>query len=98
MVCRAMKEPTEEQDQAEKVLEECCAKLSEHWENVQIFVNRDEEGGETFSQLACGTGSWHARQNQAREWIITGEEMARCKARKNWRIRDEGDEDHEDDD
>lgn len=88
-----MNEPTENRaDQGEEMIEQCCAKLAEFYPNVQIFVNRVEEGGELFTQFTYGVGDWHSRQNQVREWIIIGEEIARCRARKNWRMRDEGDE------
>lgn len=92
-----MSEPTEEQlDQEQKLLEQLCAKLGEHWQNVQIFVNRVDEGGEYFTQLTYGIGNWHARQNQVREWITIGEEIARCKARENCRrSSDDGDDEDE---
>lgn len=70
-----------ELEEGEKLLKECCAKLSEHWENVQIMVSRINEGGETFTQMTHGLGHWHARQNQAREWVLLGEEIMRVKAR-----------------
>lgn len=48
--------------------------LAEHFDSVQVFVTRQEEGS-TF-HVAMGAGNYFARVGQVREWIS----MERAKA------------------
>lgn len=66
--------------------------LAEHFENVQIMASNLEEGGEFTSTYNLGVGNWHARQHQAREWLIYCDEKVKIKAR-----RDDEEEDDSDD-
>jgi hypothetical protein len=56
--------------------------LSEHFDTVQVFVQRTASEGGTMT-LHLGTGNWYARYGQVREWIIKREEEARIESRKD---------------
>jgi hypothetical protein len=50
--------------------------LMEHFDNIQIFVNRhdpkgDDEGGTL--NIQWGLGNWFARYGQIREWLVIEE-------------------------
>jgi len=57
---------TEEQ---KKLVEECNAKLGEHFDAVQILVSWNEEGRTNMYKL--GSGNWYARQGMAHDFINT---------------------------
>ena len=50
-----------------KLLEETTARLSEHFECVQILVSWNEAGNTRF--ISRGAGNWYARQGMAHEFI-----------------------------
>lgn len=64
------------------------ATLKEHFENVQVFVSRilddGDDAGNTVS-IQRGSGNWHARESQVREWVIENEERVRENIRKEER-------------
>ena len=59
------------------ILKDHCARLSEHFDSVQIFVTKHDKlrfrgtRGFTF-----GCGNWFARYGQVREWIVNEEQDA----------------------
>lgn len=64
-----------------KIIEEHVARLSEHFDAVQIFTSSVEQGGENTVSFTSGAGNWHARHNQAREWVDYHDEKNRERAR-----------------
>ncbi len=56
--------------------------LSEHFDTVQIFASRHEDGS-TFT-VDCGCGHWYARFGQVRSWVrVMDEDELQRKARGN---------------
>lgn len=53
--------------EAEKLLEGFVAKLSEHFDAVQILASFPKNGGTAFTKR--GAGNWFARQGMAHEFI-----------------------------
>lgn len=79
-----MNEPNDEaRDKLTEILKDSAARLSEHFENVQIFASNFEQGGEFTSTYQTGTGNWCARHGQVREWMVIQNERMRCRARKD---------------
>lgn len=62
-------------------LDRAIAVLGEHFDTVQIFCTR-YEGASTVS-VNKGTGNWHARAGQVREWVVKVEEEQRWDARRD---------------
>lgn len=51
-------------------LREAVAVLGEHFDCVQIFANRYEEGGDgNTTRYNTGTGNWYARFGHIAEWV-----------------------------
>lgn len=78
----------EEREQDVKLLDDCCAKLSEHYDTVQIFFTRNE-GSRLDGTVTCnrGSGNWCARYGQIREWLVYEDERIREAARPGDGIR-----------
>ena len=57
--------------------------LAEHFDSVQIFVTRCEEGqlGGTI-HISLGSGNWFCRYGQTRQWVIQEDEESRIKVRQ----------------
>lgn len=53
--------------EAQKLIEECAAKLGEHFEAVQILASWTDQGVTHGSKRGCG--NWYARQGLAHEFI-----------------------------
>lgn len=71
------------------LIDDYVAKLCEHFDNVQIFTNTMNEGGDSLAYISRGGGNMLARQGQVRDWLIRQEELSRIEARKD----EEDDED-----
>jgi hypothetical protein len=63
-------------------LREVVAKLGEHFDCIQIFASKYEDG-DTISWHQ-GLGHWTARYGQVREWVIKQEEGMRCDRRQDF--------------
>jgi len=55
------------QQPQERLVEKMMQQLSEHFDTVQIFTTRHEEG-ET-SVIETGAGNWFARYGHVRKWV-----------------------------
>jgi hypothetical protein len=78
--------PTEsERDRLQLLLQDTAAKLTEHFQVVQIFASNLEEGGDSTLSVNAGLGNWNARFGQVREWVVYEEEKKREEARKDMR-------------
>lgn len=62
-----------ERDRLLGIVKSHCASLREYFDNVQIFCNTVEDGGENTASFNYGGGNWHARKNQVREWVVGGD-------------------------
>lgn len=57
--------------------------LGEHFDTVQVFCTRHMPAELDGTAIANrGTGNWHARFGQVREWVIYEEEWIREYARR----------------
>jgi diaminopimelate epimerase len=64
----------------ENIIDDCCAKLSEHCDSVQVFVTRYENGeSKTYS---CGTGNFYTRLGHVREWLMRKDAQAKEDAKQ----------------
>lgn len=55
-----------------------CLQLGEHFDTVQIFCTRHEQGEECGTvNVAYGVGNWFARRGQVGEWILKEEQSTR---------------------
>lgn len=62
-----------ERDRLLQIVKTHVDQLREHFDNVHIFCNTMEDGGEYTLSLNYGGGNWHARKNQVREWVTGGD-------------------------
>lgn len=75
------------EDERRKLLELISAhvgQLAEHFDNVQIFCSKVEDGGDVSLTLHKGTGNWQARYGQVKEWIIYNEAQIAHKAARDF--------------
>lgn len=57
--------------------------LGEHFDTVQIFTTRHEEGELNGTvQIAMGAGNWYARYGQVIEWLGKNNERTRISTRR----------------
>lgn len=59
--------------------------LGEHFDNVQILVTTQLDGGEITRSYDFGVGNIHARLGHAQEWLIKQAEFTREIAREEQR-------------
>lgn len=71
-------------EEREAILDNHVQQLGEHFDNVQIFVSTVADGGDFTVCVSRGAGNWHARVNQAREFVLCEEENIRENVKK-WR-------------
>jgi hypothetical protein len=64
-------EENDEEDKDMRILRNECARLSEHFETVQIFVTRNQDDGTVNAQF--GTGNWYSRYGQIKLWLLREE-------------------------
>lgn len=68
------------------IVEKAINGLAEHFDTVQVFVTRYIGGESTIDHgstlnISKGTGNWHARVGQTKEWILKEDEAARDSVR-----------------
>jgi hypothetical protein len=51
------------------------AQLAEHFDTVQVFVTRVDEGGDT-GHVSWGAGNWFARFGHVNHWLARQEAIA----------------------
>lgn len=51
-------------------LERSARVLREHFDTVQIFVTRCDEGSGETHALNLGSGNWFARRGQVSAWVV----------------------------
>lgn len=73
----------EEQRKADvEMLKQHTQQLSEHFDSVQIFVNRHMPAELDGTRVVnYGSGNWYARYGQVRMWVTDHEERERQGAR-----------------
>lgn len=77
-------------DESRKYIQALMLKLSEHFDNCQIFLSKnpkehateDTEAGDTTS-FTDGFGNWFARVGQVHQWSIRQDERVCCNTRKD---------------
>lgn len=59
----------------EKEIDRHIRELGEHFETVQIFCTRTQDGSEGGGthHISKGSGNWHARYGQVKMWCIRSE-------------------------
>ena len=61
---------TEKKDSKVKLVEDHVARLSEHFDSVQIFVTKHDNAAYNGTRnINWGTGNWFARYGQVMEWL-----------------------------
>lgn len=66
-------------------VKQACISLGDHFDSVQIFVSRHEEGEEHGTvNINFGSGNWFTRRGQIMEWVIKQDETARLEIRENY--------------
>lgn len=63
------------------LLKATSARLSEHFDTVQIFVTRQTSDGTVNCQW--GSGNWFARYGQIKQWLVKEDEAACVECRKS---------------
>lgn len=53
----------------QKMVEELCAKLLEHFDSVRIFVTRHDGEKTNTASFETGGGNFYAQLGQVREWL-----------------------------
>lgn len=68
----------------QQVLDEALAILKRTFDSVSIFVSRYEPGEDDDDTISLwtGSGNWHTRHGQIREWLLKREEVARVEAQR----------------
>jgi hypothetical protein len=56
-------------EEATKFIDECVARISEHFDSVQILASRRHPAAGGTQALMRGAGDWYARQGMAHEFI-----------------------------
>lgn len=65
-----MNDPAIHEDRDMALLKTAAGQLMEHFDTVQIFVTRQNEGAEGTVNANWGAGNWFARYGQVRGWLI----------------------------
>jgi hypothetical protein len=73
----------EERDDVIAILEKHVNALQEHFDQVQIFVSKNEPEREATMTAHRGGGNWYARYGQVKEWAIRQDEIFRIGARNS---------------
>lgn len=63
--------------------QEAAQALGEHFDSVQVFATRHEEGTSHGTiNIHVGVGNWFARFGQVRDWVVKKEEETKVEIRK----------------
>lgn len=80
-------DPESEEDRQKRtdreLMAEVIGKLGDHFDSVQIFVTRHEPAVGGTIAFNDGSGHWHARFGQVREWVVKKEERMRMDERED---------------
>ena len=78
-----MGEPTEEDKQNSRKVDEAIRMLMEHFDCVQIFCQTYHPGADGGTHhVERGDGNWYARMSQLDTWLIEQKEIIKCQVRK----------------
>lgn len=55
-------------EEAQRLVDSCAAKLSEHFGSVQILTSRLLPNGKTAAEFS-GSGDWYARKSLCQEFV-----------------------------
>lgn len=75
-----------------KWVHEKAEELGAKFDSVQIFVSRQDPTTDTTISVNAGTGNWHARRGQVREWLLKQDEFSRLAAIEEAEEADEEEE------
>lgn len=76
------------------LVDECVAKIREHVDSVQIFVNKQLEDGTSNTMFyERGAGNLYARHGQVYEWLVIQRQF-----QKNYAMRRDEEDFEEDED
>lgn len=75
--------PSNPPERDTKILQCVLAQLSEHFDTAQVFVTRYEPQEGNTVTANRGTGNFHARTGQVREWLVKADELGRIETRKD---------------
>lgn len=56
-------------DAQQKLVDECSAKLLEHFDSVRIFVSKHDGGETNTASYEAGGGNFYAQLGQVAEWL-----------------------------
>lgn len=71
---------TKEQDLA--MLDKAIETLGEHFDSVQLFVSRYEDGDTGTVSVQKGIGNWFSRYGQVKAWVTRCDEEERENVRR----------------
>ena len=75
------KQVPEGMEDADRIVREFVARVSEHVDSVQVFINKKRDDGKSGTwKMGFGAGNWYARYGQVREWLIIEDEAIRMEA------------------
>lgn len=72
-----------EPDEQLAIVKSAVARLSEHFETVQIFCTKLNDSGKGTTHVQWGSGNWFARYGQVKTWSEKEEEDLRIEVRKH---------------
>lgn len=65
-------------DGDQKLVQDAIQTLVEHFDAVQIFASRHEQGESAGTvYVSEGRGNWYARYGQVRTWLLNEEDVSR---------------------
>lgn len=65
-----------------ELVKDICARLSEHFDHVQVFVSKDHHDSDKgVVQCDWGKGNYLARYGQVREWVVYQDAITRERAK-----------------
>ena len=78
----------DEKEALQVILDECAAKLAEHFDSVRIFATKQGDGSMSNTlAFDVGRGNFYAQSGQIVEWLRVQDQYQR-----NWAIRKDAEE------
>lgn len=65
------------------ILQSVVARLSEHFDTVQVFTTKRSNSSDGTENCQWGSGNWFARYGQVKQWVIKQDEDFREDVRKS---------------
>lgn len=65
-----------------KIVQAAVNRLAEHFDAVQVFVQKRVDGTGDIRSFNLGAGNWYARWGHVHEWMIKNDEQAKIELRK----------------